>query len=425
MSSSSKVYYRNFLTMLSGNTVSQLIPFIIAPILSRTFSKEEFAVVANFMAIVSVIGVVSTGRLELAIPLPDEKKRAQGIVFTGFMFTITLGLLSILLPIFSFQIGKLYNDHQLPHYLSLVPLAVISFGLLGLVNNWNLRNERFHLLSVGKISQSIINNGLAALLGYIGWGIDGLIIAWLIAQYATIIVLLIGVNPRVKKTDFSILTIKSTLREYKDFPLINSLHAFSDIFFSQFLLFWLISTYFGIAELGLFAIMNKYVRAPMVLVSLSVSQLFYVEAGKSLNSEQSILPVIKKTLKTSFLFALPFVFGILFFGPLIFKWYLGDKWEMAGTYAQYLLPIIFIYFITSPISGLPILLNEQKKAFAFSVIGYSSSILALFLATKMGFDFGIALLFYSSTFCVYNMLILYWFYTLVKRQEKSILIQQV
>jgi O-antigen/teichoic acid export membrane protein len=60
MASSNKVYYRNFLTMLSGNTVSQVIPFFIAPILSRTFSREEFAVLANFMAIVGVIGIVST-----------------------------------------------------------------------------------------------------------------------------------------------------------------------------------------------------------------------------------------------------------------------------------------------------------------------------------------------------------------------------
>jgi O-antigen/teichoic acid export membrane protein len=52
MSASNKVYYRNLLTMLSGNTLSQLIPFIIAPILSRIFSPEEFAVLANFMAIV-------------------------------------------------------------------------------------------------------------------------------------------------------------------------------------------------------------------------------------------------------------------------------------------------------------------------------------------------------------------------------------
>lgn len=420
MSSNNKVYYRNFLTMLSGNTVSQLIPFIVAPILSRTFSKEEFAVLANFMAIVGVIGIVSTGRLELAIPLPKEKRRAQEIAYTGFMITIALGLLSILIPIFAYQIGQMYNDSHLPQYLWLVPLSVISYGLLGLTNNWNLRHERFHSISIGKIGQSVVNNGLAAVLGYIGWGIDGLIISWLLSQFVNIFILLIGVDRKVTTKDFNIVTIKSTLKEYKDFPLINSLHAFSDIFFSQFLLFWIISIYFGIAELGLFAMMNKYVRAPIVLVSTSVSQLFYVEAGKAINQDQSMIPVLKKTVRTSVLFAIPFVIGVLIFGPTLFKWYLGDQWEMAGYYARSMTPLLFFYFIISPISGLPILLNKQKSAFVFSVLGYSMSILALYLATLYGYNFGQALWFYSGAFCVYNMLILYWFYTLIKKQNARI-----
>lgn len=420
MSSNNKVYYRNFLTMLSGNTVSQLIPFLIAPILSRTFSKEEFAVLANFMAIVGVIGIVATGRLELAIPLPKEKKRAQEIAFTGFMITIALGLLSILLPIFAFQVGKLYNDPHLPAYLWLVPLSVISYGLLGLTNNWNLRHERFHSLSIGKIGQSIVNNGLAAVLGYIGWGIDGLIISWLLSQYVNIFILLIGVDRKVKTKDFNILTIKSTLKEYKDFPMINSLHAFSDIFFTQFLLFWIISTYFGIAELGLFAMMNKYVRAPIVLVSTSVSQLFYVEAGKAINGNYSMVPVLKKTVRTSILFAIPFVLVVFFFGPVLFKWYLGDQWEMAGYYARSITPLLFFYFIISPISGLPILMNKQKFAFIFSVFGYALSVFSLYLATWYGKDFGSALWFYSGAFCIYNILLLYWYYTLIKKQNARI-----
>ena len=197
MASSNKVYYRNFLTMLSGNTVSQVIPFFIAPILSRTFSREEFAVLANFMAIVGVIGIVSTGRLELAVPIPQEHKKAQEIAFTGFLITLGLGLISLLIPLFAYQIGQLYDDSILPEYLWLVPLAVISYGLLGLTNNWNLRHERFHLISIGKISQSIVNNGLAAMLGFIGWGVNGLIIAWLLSQYINIVILLVGVNRKI------------------------------------------------------------------------------------------------------------------------------------------------------------------------------------------------------------------------------------
>jgi O-antigen/teichoic acid export membrane protein len=420
MSASNKVYYRNFLTMLSGNTLSQLIPFIIAPILSRIFSPEEFAVLANFMAIVGVIGIISTGRLELAVPIPQDHKKAQEIVFTGLIITLLLGVLSVLIPIFAYQISALYKDDQLAGYLWMVPFSVVSFGLLGLTNNWNLRQEKFHLLSIGKIAQSVVNNGLAALLGYIGWGINGLIIAWLLSQYVNIFILLVGVNRKVSYKDFGIVTLKTTLKEYKDFPLINSLHAFTDIFITQFLLYWVISSYFGFLELGLFAMMNKYVKAPIILVSTSVSQLFYVEAGKAINQGASLFPIVKKTVRTSVLFAIPFTIVLLVLGPWIFKIYLGTKWEAAGVYAQSLAPMLILYFILSPISGLPILLNKQKGAFAFSVLGYSFTIFALFIGIWLQLDFSKTLIIYGAAFALFYLMMLVWYYTLIKKRNAGI-----
>jgi O-antigen/teichoic acid export membrane protein len=406
--------------MLSGNTLSQIIPFLVAPILARIFSPVDFAVVANFMAIVGVIGIVATGRLELAIPLPKDHSKAQEIVFTGLMITFLLGGLSLLIPLFSEQIGELYKDKILSDFLWLVPLSVVSFGLLGLANNWSLRYEKFQTISIGKIGQSLVNNGLAAIFGYIGWGINGLIIAWLLSQYVNIFILLIGVKTKVKREDFGIITIKSTLKEYKDFPLINSIHAFTDIFVTQFLLFWLISTYFGYFELGLFAMMNKYVRAPIVLISSSVSQLFYIEAGKAINNGTSLVPILTKTIKTSVLFAIPFILILFFFGPIIFKWYLGDQWEQAGAYAQSITPMLFLSFIVSPISGLPIILNKQRGAFLFSLFGYSISLLTMLIALYYNLDFKISLWFYSGAFCVYYLLVLLWYFKLIMKNNEGV-----
>jgi O-antigen/teichoic acid export membrane protein len=406
--------------MLSGNTMSQVIPFVVAPILSRIFSPEEFAVLANFMAIVSVIGIISTGRLELAVPIPVEQKKAQEIVFTGFVITVLLGILSLLIPLFAYQIGEMYNDSQLSTYLWLAPLAIISFGLLGLTSNWNLRHERFHQLSLGKIIQSVVNNGLAALLGYIGWGINGLIISWILSQYVNILILLIGVNKKVNYKDYGLITLKTTLKEYKDFPLINSLHAFSDIFITQFILYWIISTYFGFLELGLFAMMNKYVKAPIILISSSVSQLFYIEAGKAINKGESLYPIIKKTVRTSVIFAIPFTIILLLLGPFIFKLYLGEKWELAGVYAQCLAPMLFLYFILSPISGLPILLNEQKKAFIFTLFGYILTVIALFIGVWLKLKFVHTLWIYSVTFTLIYLSILIWYFLMVRKRNESL-----
>lgn len=408
----SQSYYRHFFTMLSGNSLSQVIPFLLAPVLGRIFSPEEFAVSANFMALAGMIGIVATGRLELAVPLPDGKQKAQQIVYTGLMIALGLTALSLVIPVFSETIAKWYDDPQLSGYLWMIPLAVFSFGALGLANNWSLREKRFTTISVGRVTQSVFNGGLAALLGYFGWGISGLIVGWIASQYINVIILLTGVDRKIDRRQFGLLTVKSTLKEYRDFPLINSLHAFTDIFATQVVLFWIISSCFGVPELGMFAIMHRYVRAPIIMVTSSVSQLFYVEAGKAVNENRSLVPLLRRTLVTSGLFAIPFLAVLFFFGPQLFSWYLGEKWQMAGVYAVCIMPMLLFNFILSPISVIPILFNKQRTAFALSILGYSIALGSLFAGTLLDWSFKDSLWLYSGGYTVYNLITLFWYYSI-------------
>jgi O-antigen/teichoic acid export membrane protein len=166
--------------------------------------------------------------------------------------------------------------------------------------------------------------------------------------------------------------------------------------------------------------MNKYVKAPIVLISSSVSQLFYVEAGKAINKGESLVPIIKKTIRTSVLFAIPFTIILLLAGPIIFKLYLGEKWEIAGVYAQCLAPMLFLYFILSPISGLPILLNKQKKAFVFTLFGYSLTVIALFVGVWLKMKFVYALWLYSGAFTLFYLFNLTWYFLMVRKRNESL-----
>lgn len=412
-----KSYTRNFITMLSGNTLSQMIPFLVVPILTRVFTVEDFADFTNIMAIISLIGIVATGRLELAIPLPKSKEKAQNIVFTGFMITILLTLLSFIFPLMGEQINEMYNSKNMASYMWFVPISILSYGLLGLASNWVLRMKKYERISIAKVSQSLINNGLAALLGYIGFGVYGLIIGWVISQYVNVFYLLFGHLKDIKIKKYNLQTFNSTIKEYKDFPLVNSVHAFMDIFATQFLLFWMITTYFGNTKFGIFAMMVKYVKAPIVLVTSSVSQLFYVEASNALNENKSIKPIAFKTLKTTFLFAIPFILVLVFFGPQLFKFYLGDDYEMAGVYARCLTPMFFISFLVSPISGIPILHNKQKQGFLFSFIWYFLILVALYVCIYFKLSFENSLWIYGLFFSLYYIFLLVWFYSLINKKR--------
>ncbi len=420
-----KVYYKNFITILSGNTISQLIPFIIAPILGRLFAPEEFAVFANFLAIVSMFGIVAAGRLELAIPIPKTHTSAQNVTFTGVVMTLLVTLLSGSVLIYSDELSVFYDNETLAAYLWYVPLAVFSIGILGLTNFWILRRGSYSLLSIGKISQSAINNCLAAVLGYIGWGINGLIIGWLVSTFAGVFIMLLFSKLTFKRRNYNLITVKTTLKEYRDFPLINSLHAFTDVFATQFLLFWIISSGFGLLQLGFFSIMHRYVRAPIALITGSVSQIFYKEASDAINNDKDVSPIFFRTLKTSGFFSIPFLVILIIWGPDIFSIYLGENWREAGVYAQRIIPILFFLFLSSPVSGITILFGKQKMAYVFAFVGYFVSLSTLYYCTLQNWDFKDGLLVYSISYSLMNLAALIWYYSIIKKHKNKLLYDQI
>ncbi len=421
-----KKFVNNFITMLTGNTISQLIPFLIASFLTRIYLPSEFGLFSNVLALSTLFGIVSCGRLELAIPLPKEKNESQDILFTALFFTLVITLLSFIIFLFKNQIGIFYKDNDLSNYLIYIPICVLSFGLLGVTNNWILRNNQYKVLSTIKIIQSVINNFGSLLFGFIGFGIHGLLFAWLLSQFIPVIYILFKEKISWKKDRFTFGTIKNVLKKYKDFPLINSLHAFTDIFATQVILFWMISAFFGEDNLGLFAQMNKYIKAPIVLITSAVSQVFYVEVSKAINDKRQIMPYLKQALKTTIFFAVPFSLVILFFAPQLFSIYLGKKfidYGLAGQMAQAILPILFLMFLISPISGLPILFKRQAKAFSMSVFGYTISIIGLFIGDYFNLNIFNSLLIYSSLFSIYYLMLLLWYVKMIKSHDSQLMVK--
>lgn len=418
-----RLYYKNFLTLLSGNTISQVIPFLVAPIIGRIYSPIEMATFSNFFAIISVLGIIASGRLELAIPIVEKKDKAQDLVFSGLIFTVIVTLLSLLIPLFKEHVISFYNDDNLGNLLWLVPVSVMSYGLLLIVNNWTLRLKQFKTISVSKVIQATSNHGISVLMGFAKTGAIGLITGWLVSQFVAIAILTSKINRKInrKKEDFNTALFKSTVSEFRDFPLINSMHAFMDVFATQFLLFWIITISFGKWELGIYAMMFKYIRGPIGLITSSLSQLFYVEAGNAMNNKQPISHIFNRTIKITLFFAVAFSAVLLLFGQELFALYLGEKWRIGGVYAQCILPVLFFTFIVSPVSGLTILFRKQFVGFILSLLCYGFSILGFVLSIYFKWTFEEALLIYSGVFTLYYITVLIWYKSMIRKYEHAIL----
>ena len=118
-------FSQNVLTLMTGSTLSQAIPIAISPILTRIYTPEDFGLYAVYLAIITILGTIVSGRYELAIMLPKKDEDAINIFALGLVITICLTVVTTILVItFNDYIGNLSNNQKMKYWLYIVPVSV-------------------------------------------------------------------------------------------------------------------------------------------------------------------------------------------------------------------------------------------------------------------------------------------------------------
>jgi len=412
-------FNKNFALLFTGNSIGQLIPFIIAPFVARIYSPENFATQENFLSIVSMISIIAAGRYDLALLLPTKNDDAKQLLSVSVILLSIIFFFSLFIPLFSPAINRFYNNALLEGILIFIAPAILFLTLNSILSQWLLRNNKIKILSVSRILQNIIQNCAYLLIGYLGWKESGLIYGWMIGIILPTIYIFIVSRENIFPVNFNKKAAITQAKEHIDFPLINSMHAFTDIFATQFIIYWLITKNYGALYLGLFALMNRFLRAPMNIISSALSQLYYKEASANKSNKQEVLKLFKKVIKIIALVSTILLVIILIWGPELFSIYLGQKWREAGVYAQIMIPAIFMNFLASVVSTSSLIFNQQKKAYLFSIIGYVLSFIVLISGNYFNYDFKTTLLAYSFCLAIYYGLLILWYTKIIKQNYES------
>ena len=406
-------FTRNFLILFTGNSIGQVIPFLLAPFITRLFSPSEIAVQENFLAMASLIAIVAGGRFDLAILLPKQDQKARQLFSLAFQITIVVALFSLISILFKEEIAQFYKTPALDQFIWFLAPSIFLLSALSIFTQWILRLKNYKLITGTRILQSLVQNGGYVVLGYLGWGIAGLFWAWVLGLLLPVIWMFLKSSLKLDQLKFPKQELKETIKEYKDFPMVNSLHAFTDILATQFLLYWLITRNYGALALGLFAIMNRYLRAPLNLVGSAVGQLYYREAGNVHGNATDQLAIFYRSLRLISLFTVPALVLILVAGPSIFGLYLGDEWREAGALAQIMAPAILFNFLASVVSTTPLIHARQKRAYSYGLTGHVLSLGVLIVGSFIQSDFHEILYVYSGVLSVYYIGLLFWYRNLI------------
>lgn len=414
-------FLSDVLTLTGGTTFAQILTILSVPILTRLYGPEDFGVWTLYISIASVVGIISCLRYEYSIMLPESDEEAINLL--GLSFLIVSGTSFSIIPIiwcFKETIVDLFNSPQIVDYLWLVPPFVFVNGLFLALNNWNSRTKLFKRLSFSRISSSLsttltqIAMGLAEKISY-----GGLITGSLIGQFIATSVL----GGQIWKDDKNL--IKKSLKwskiyegsiRYRNFPLIDTWSALMNSVSWQLPAF-LLSMFFTPTVVGFYSLGFRLLQLPMNFIGSSISQVFFQRASEA-RLDGTLDSLVENIFRLLVIIGMFPILILTIIGSDVFTVVFGDTWAEAGVYAQILSLWAFVWFISSPLSTLYLVMEKQQFGLKYSSFNLITRFISLIIGGLLGSARVALILFSISGILSYGYLCLkMMFYSGVKSSK--------
>ena len=415
-------FIRSILVLSSGTAIAQLVSYAVTPIITRLFTTEDFGEIGVFLRIVSFLTAIGTTRYELTLPLPKNQNHA----FQLFRLSLRISLVMIGVTL---GLGMIYwiiqgGGSQTIFYVLMVATTTFFMVFKNIGTNWAIRNQAFNRISSSNILSALSTNGLKLIAGVYNIGVNGLILATALGSVfgAATFILDYYRNKRQSVFEQSKKKMYALSKMYKDFPRVNLPHAMLDAT-RELLIAFLIVELFSQSFFGSFDLSFRMLRLPLILIGVSLGQVFYNRCSAQYAQKEALFPLLKKTtLILGGLSLIPFSI-VFFFGEPLFIWVFGEQWGLAGRISEILAPWLMINFVASPVSTLPMILGKQVLFFWLGLVSTFLQLIGFglipYLLSKQGLDEIQLITWISYTMTLFLILITLITLKITKDSDKS------
>ncbi|MEL4427502.1 oligosaccharide flippase family protein [Shewanella indica] len=397
-------FFKNVVTLFSGTVIAQLIPLLISPVLTRLYNPSEFGILALYISLSAMISVIATGRYEFSIVQARDTNKAFDAVMLCFTLSAIISTISFfgLLIIYQTEIGSAYLD-GLSVWFYFIPLSIFFIGIFQTLNYWCSRERNYKDIAASKVIQSIVNVVLCLSLFMIDTAPAlGLIIAHLVSQIISSLVLLYRSRTSLISFGFSFDRIYQYAKSYYRFPKYSAPGAlFNSVALQLPIVF--VSKVYDMSFAGYFNFVYRIVGGPLALLSTAISQVFFQRVS-SVNGSSLYNALVKAAMSLLLMSILP-VTIVFLFGEVIFSFVFGEEWSVAGEMAEILIFSIGIRFIVSPLSMVIAIDRFVKYGFVWQFVTFILISVFLFFAAEQE----ISAMVFVKTYVVVDVL-LYSFY---------------
>lgn len=349
-----KYIYSNVIWKFFERILAQGITFIVALILARLLTPNEFGLVALVMVFINVINAVVTSGFSTAL---IQNNNADDLDFSSvfwFGFIISI-IIYIFIYYFAKYIAVFYNNELIVPVFRVLSLRVILSSINSVQHAYVARKLQFKKYFFSTLFGTLISAIIGVCLAIKGYGVWAIVFQYLSNTAIDTIVLLITVEWKPKLI-FSFVRLKQ-LFSFGSKILIDTI-----LFYVQYnLRNLIIGKMYNTSELAYYTNAQRIPSVFINNVSQSVSSVLLPVMSNVNTDEKRVLMYLRKSSKLCAYIVFPVLLVIILVSNEFVNVFLTSKWSPMIPYLQLYCVICFTQVLMPP-------RNEALKAIGRSDI---------------------------------------------------------
>lgn len=382
-------FVRNLATVSGGTLVSQAVPMLTYPLLTRLVTPEQYGGYARFSLAVALLSGASTGRYEMALLTPRDEAGARAVRQHALSLAVVFAIVAIPASFAVLELG-LVRARWVQWAL---PLTLLATATLQVLNAWQLRQQRFRALSASRIVRALAVSLLSVGGALLGLGEVGLVMGALLGTALAAFVLLLEDRRAAASPPLLRAKLIAAAREHRRFPFFALPSEWLSTAAGQLPLVFLDG-----ASAGYFSFASTIVNTPLSFVAGSVQEAFKERASREYRERGSFQTIYRGVFAALAVVGMVGALVLALVGPSAFSVLFGARWETAGTFARWLAPMFAVRLMASPLSYSYFIVGKQVEDLALQAYALASTAVLLFTLGRLEASAQATILLYGANF---------------------------